>query len=91
MSKPKDGITYRSFRFISKTGKAKAKTNKIIAEFMGADFSYFTDKEEKSCDNVTYVSGSEADWFRNAGKWWKCSFTPDDDFFMVLLGQPEIS
>lgn len=85
MTNPKDGLIYRSCIFISKTAKVNSKTNKIIAEFMGAEIGYFTDNESKACDNVTYVCGYEADRFRNSGKWWNCKFPgwyshPDDTF-----------
>lgn len=56
------------------------KQNKLIAEFMGAKFQYYTDFPSKATKDIKYVWGSEADIFRNCKNWWRCSFKPKDNF-----------
>lgn len=57
------------------------KENKLIAEFMGAEFRYYTDdKEEALYTNKIYANKSEQKIFESCGEWWKCSFNSEEKY-----------
>lgn len=58
------------------------KGNKLIAEFMGAKFIYYTDNEEEAKNtDKEFVRGTPKEIFKSCGEWWRCSFNPEEKHF----------
>lgn len=58
------------------------KGNKLIAEFMGAEFQYYTDDEEEAKNSdKKYTHGTPKKIFESCDEWWRCSFNPEEKHF----------